>query len=629
MVASAPWGMHLYELQWDGRLVLVGANPAADRILGIDHRPLIGKTIEEAFPPLALTEVPARYREVATLGEEWSTEEITYEEGRIKGAFEVHAFQTAPAEMAATFVDVSDRKRAVEALRQQRDLVNRIMETSPVGITASSREGRITFANSRAEAVLGIGKDEVAGRRYDSSEWRITDFDGNSIPDDELPFTRVKTTGQPVFAAHHAIGRPDGQRVFLSINAAPLFSHDGQFDGMVAAVEDVTERKQWEVDRERLLHEAQEANQAKDQFLAVLSHELRNPLAAIRASVEVLRRSGGGRADPPLMRAIEVIERNEKLQARLVNDLLDLSRLSKGMTNLNRTPVELEPVVRSTADAFQDEAARAGVTLDARTVQALWVNGDEDRLRQIVMNLLSNALKFTLPGGKVTVTLERVDGNGRVTVTDTGIGIEASRLSGLFAMFQQGQIGGQRARGLGVGLALVASFTGLHGGRVWAESDGPGRGSRFCVELPLTEPPAFGAALTPSRTANTPLRVLVLEDNPDTRAMLAEALALCSYQVLSADSGEAALALLAHESVDVILADIGLPGMDGYQFMRQARLLPGLATVPALAVTGYGQDGDVRRAHEAGFTGHFVKPVDIDVLDRHLRKTLHGQASRT
>ena len=495
MVASAPWGMHLYQRHRDGRLVLVGANPAADRILGIDHRELVGKTIEEAFPPLALTEVPERYRKTAALGEEWSTEEIAYEEGRIKGAFEVHAFQTTPGEMAATFVDIS-------------------------------------------------------------------------------------------------------------------------------------ERKQWEADRDRLLREAQEANQAKDQFLAVLSHELRNPLAAIRASVELLRRSGATCAEAPVRRAIEVIDRNERLQARLVNDLIDLSRLSQGKTNLQRAPVELEAVVRSTMEAFHDDAVRAGLTLEMQAASGLWVNGDVDRLQQIVMNLVSNALKFTLPGGKVTVELERVNGNGRVTVADTGIGIETSRMSGLFEMFKQGQIGGQRARGLGVGLALVASFTRLHGGRVWSESDGPGHGTRFCVELPLIEAPPPVAAVESPRTKNASLRVLVLEDNPDTRTMLTEALSLCSYDVLSAESGEAALALLAHESVDAILADIGLPGMDGYEFMHQARLLPGLAQVPALAVTGYGQDGDVRRAHEAGFTGHFIKPVDIDVLDQRLRKTLHRQPSK-
>ncbi|HHX41015.1 MAG TPA: response regulator, partial [Armatimonadetes bacterium] len=233
-------------------------------------------------------------------------------------------------------------------------------------------------------------------------------------------------------------------------------------------------------------------------------------------------------------------------------------------------------------------------------------------------NLLTNAIKFTPPGGEVRVRVERGDHVGRVIVEDTGIGMDAAQIPQLFGMFQQGEIAGRRARGLGIGLALVKHLTELHGGRVWAESEGVGKGSRFTVELPLapaaTERPAEKETREPMG-----VRILLVEDNADARELLQDGLELLGYAVESAGSGEEALALLSRMRPDIIVADIGLPGVDGYEFLRQARRIPGLANVPAFAATGYGRPEDVARAHEAGFTDHFVKPVDIGDLDERIR----------
>jgi two-component system CheB/CheR fusion protein len=258
----------------------------------------------------------------------------------------------------------------------------------------------------------------------------------------------------------------------------------------------------------------------------------------------------------------------------------------------------------------------------------LWVDADGDRLQQVVINLVGNGIKFTPRGGRVTITVASSDGRAQVTVEDTGVGIEADRLQDLFEMFRQGEVAARRAPGLGIGLALVKSITELHGGRVWAESAGPGRGSRFTVELPRCEPPEAHGTRPEPASGRAFIRMLLVEDNADTRMLLAETMAARAYEVVPAESGEEALDILKRESVDVIVADIGLPGIDGYEFLRQARRLPSAARSPAFALTGYGRENDVQRAHGAGYVDHLTKPIDIEVLDQRIRSHLSGPPPR-
>lgn len=318
---------------------------------------------------------------------------------------------------------------------------------------------------------------------------------------------------------------------------------------------------------------------------------------------------------------------NTSLQARLVNDLLDLSRLARGKLELQRAPVELENVVELAVQPFGAEAERSQVALEHQAEPGLWVDGDLDRLQQAVMNLVSNALKFTPAGGRVSVSVRQAGSLGRIVVEDTGIGIEADRIPTLFEMFHPGEGGVRRAQGLGIGLALVKSIAELHGGSVRAQSAGAGRGSWFELTLPLVEAPGRAAAKIEEACPidHPSIRVLYVEDNPDTRSLLVDALTMLSYQVVSAESGEEALELLAHGPVDVILSDIGLPGMDGYEFLRRARAIPAMAKIPALAITGYGQRRDVLLAREAGFLEHFVKPIDLATLDERIRKLELGR----
>jgi len=322
------------------------------------------------------------------------------------------------------------------------------------------------------------------------------------------------------------------------------------------------------------------------------------------------------------VRAMDVIERNVKLQARLVDDLLDLSRLVRGKLTMQRAPVQLDDVVLAAVQACRADAAHAGIQLETHARSGLWVDADSDRIQQIVINLVGNGVKFTPAGGRVGVHVAERDGRGQIVVEDTGVGIEADRLSDLFQMFRQGQIAAQRAPGLGIGLALVKSLAEMHGGRVWAESPGPGRGSRFTGELPLGEAPKARGEPAESVAGSKSIKMLLVEDNSDARSMLAETFADLAYEVVPAESAEVALDILTHEGVDVILADIGLPDMDGYEFLRQARHLPAAAHSLAFALTGYGQQSDVCRARDAGYVDHFIKPARADEIDHRIRARL-------
>jgi signal transduction histidine kinase/ActR/RegA family two-component response regulator len=367
--------------------------------------------------------------------------------------------------------------------------------------------------------------------------------------------------------------------------------------------------------------DAQQANAAKDQFLAVVSHELRNPLAPVLSGTQLLRRRLPD--EDPGRRALDVIDRSIKLQARLIDDLLDLSRAQRDALEVTRAPVALGEVLASALDAVRPDIERGGLGL-VSDVGERWVLGDADRIYQVVLNLLSNAVKFTPRGGEVRLRVEEAGDLTRVVVEDSGAGIDPALLPHLFELFNQGKWGGRRNPGLGIGLALVKTLVEKQGGRVWAESAGPGTGSRFIVELPTSAKPSSRQASQDAPTTQ-PLTVLVVEDNPDARLLLEDALGVMGHAVKAAASGEEALEMLRSLRPDVLLLDIGLPGMNGYDLLRCARALA--IQAPAFAVTGLGGPEDLRRSREAGFAGHFVKPVDLDDLDRHVRAILRAAPS--
>ncbi|HVK70789.1 MAG TPA: ATP-binding protein [Polyangium sp.] len=370
----------------------------------------------------------------------------------------------------------------------------------------------------------------------------------------------------------------------------------------------------------RALAEAlQEADRRKDEFLAILSHELRNPLAPVRNSLYVLGRAAPG--SEQAKRAERVIERQIVHMTRLIDDLLDVTRISRGKIHLQHGPVELCELVHRAVEDLRSVFEQGGVTLGVELPDGpVWVNGDGTRLAQVVGNLLHNAAKFTDRGGRVQVVVSLVEG-GRtyIRVSDTGMGIAPEILPRLFNPFTQADRTLTRSRGgLGLGLSLVKGLVALHGGDVRAESEGPGRGATFTIELPVREPAALNGAASVGREEHRCGRILVIEDNADAAASLAEALAVGrrNVHVEVAHSGPEGIEKARSFAPEVILCDLGLPGMNGYEVAQALRADPTHRDRILIALTGYASPEDRKLSRAAGFDRHLAKPLDLKTLDR-------------
>jgi hypothetical protein len=401
-----------------------------------------------------------------------------------------------------------------------------------------------------------------------------------------------------------------------------------QFDRLPFALLAALRRRELERERDRLLEREREARAAaeaasltKDEFLATLSHELRTPLNAIVGWTGMLR--AGGLQGERLTRAVETIERNARSLTRLIDDLLDVSAIISGKMSLEMRPLDLGPVVEAALDSVRPAAEARSIRMDASLSPGAGpVPGDPDRLQQVAWNLLSNAVKFTPPGGRVAVSLARQDGIVRLTVRDTGRGIEPGFLPYVFEPFRQADGSITRTYGgLGLGLAIVRRLVELHGGSVHASSGGPGEGATFVVELPVSSVPEERRRVLPAEAeaerldalpALEGVRVLVVDDDAEVRDLVETVLASAGAQVRVVASGEEALRELEREPPDVFLSDLAMPKMDGYELIHRVRLLPPESggRVPAVALTAYARAEDRRRTLLAGFQMHLAKPVD-------------------
>jgi two-component system CheB/CheR fusion protein len=384
------------------------------------------------------------------------------------------------------------------------------------------------------------------------------------------------------------------------------------------ALREARERAERERLEEALRQRAEalaEADRRKDEFLAMLAHELRNPLAPIRNALQIMRLRGVH--DPALESARDIIERQVQHLTRLVEDLLDVSRITRGKVQLRKERVDLSATATLALEIarplIEKRHHRLSVELAAGP---LWLEADPVRLEQVISNLLNNAAKYTDPGGHITLTTAREGDEAVLRVRDTGIGISPEMQARIFDLFIQADRALDRSQGgLGIGLTLVRRLVELHGGTIHVASPGPGRGSEFSVRLPVVERPeeAAAPASPPPATAGRAKRVVVVDDNKDGAESLAMLLRFWGHDTVVAHDGRAALAMVAAEAPDVVLLDIGLPGMDGYQVARALR--ERLDSRPVLvALTGYGQDEDRRRSREAGFDHHLTKPVDPEAL---------------
>jgi len=373
----------------------------------------------------------------------------------------------------------------------------------------------------------------------------------------------------------------------------------------------------------RLNEELSEANRAKDVFLATLSHELRTPLTPVLGWVNLLR-AGGAASDPSMLeQGLDAIERNARLQARLVDDLLDISRVVSGKFRVEREAVDLRAVVEAAAETVRPESAARGVEITTRLPEgAVVVEGSPVRLQQIVWNLLNNALKFTPEGGRITVGLTADGPEAAIVVEDTGVGIDPDFLPHVFDRFrQQDGTTTRQHGGLGLGLAIVRALTELHGGAVRAESEGPGRGARFTILLPRLEgeaPEEPAAAETAPASGGVP--VLLIDDSAETLELLQVVFTRRGYDVVAAASAGEAIERARERPPAVVISDISMPEVDGYTLLERLRGVPGLEGVPAIALTGYASEDDRARALAAGFAAHIPKPVVPDELLRLVRR---------
>ena len=402
-----------------------------------------------------------------------------------------------------------------------------------------------------------------------------------------------------------------------TVRLVPLLE-EGVVQGVLCLIEDVTERVATEEELRQRATALAEANRHKDDFLAMLAHELRNPLGPTRNAVQILQKSNS--ANPELRAAQEIIGRQVTHMARLVDDLLDVSRLSLGKILLRKERVDLVRIVRQTAEDYRSilEASGIGLRFEA-SADTLWVRGDGTRLAQMVSNLLHNAQKFTDAGGLVTVRTGTEEQMAFVTVQDTGIGMLPETISRIFETFSQADKSLARSRGgLGLGLALVKGLAELHDGSVSATSDGIGSGSTLVMRLPLESGPSQLAAPNEAvPVQDRSYRILVVEDNYDAAESTRMLLRLIGHDVEVARSGAEGLALACTFLPQIVLCDIGLPGgMSGYEVARRMRQEPALKSTHLIALTGYGRDEDLEQTHAAGFDLHLTKPVDFQGIRR-------------
>jgi signal transduction histidine kinase/DNA-binding response OmpR family regulator len=451
----------------------------------------------------------------------------------------------------------------------------------------------------------------------------VSEADSTSPPDGssgESGFPLDSVILQPLRARGHILG-------VLTLVLGPSGRCFGPSE--LSLAEDFAGRAAIALDNARLYQEIQQADHRKNEFLAMLAHELRNPLAPIRNAVQVLRL-----IEMPnviVQQSRDMIDRQVTHMARLIDDLLDMSRLSRGKVLLRKEPLDLVELVRATAEDYRSTLEGSGLKLHLQIPdRPLYTEGDPTRLAQVVGNVLHNANKFTDPGGRVTVTVatEAEERSVVIGIRDSGIGMEPTMLARVFETFSQADGSLDRSRGgLGLGLALVKGLVHLHGGTVQASSEGLGKGAHLQIRLPLIAQPEAPRGVAPlSGRRGRSHRILVIEDNQDAADSMCQLLTLTGHEVEVASTGSQGLEIARQFRPDVVLCDIGLPHMDGYEVARQLRQDPNLASVYLVAATGYGQEEDQRRSREAGFDVHLIKPVDFADLQR-LLAGLHAPES--
>ncbi|MEO8628201.1 MAG: PAS domain S-box protein [Betaproteobacteria bacterium] len=628
----------IFMLDVDGRVITW--NAGAQRIKGYRSDEIIGQHFSK-FYPAGSQELPPRELEVAAA--EGRCEDEGWRLRKDGSMFWASVVITALRDQSGRLSgfakvtrDLTRRRKQEEALRQSEERFRLLVEgVTDCAIFMLDPNGYVMTWNAGAERLKGYQAGDIIGRHF--STFYPPDAIEGAWPEHEL---QVATeTGRFVDEGWRI--RKDGSKFWANVVITALRDQSGTLRGFAKLTRDLSEYKRTEAlevngaQREELLEAersariaAQRAARIKDEFLATLSHELRTPLNAILGWTQVLRKPGTAKP-AEFARGMEVIERNARAQVQLIEDLLDLSRVMSGRIRLDIQRVLLGEIVQAAIDSVEPAANAKGVRLEKiLDPHAGTVSGDPARIQQIVWNLLSNAVKFTPKGGKVQVLLERVNSYVEISVSDTGIGIPAAFLPHVFDRFSQKDSSASRTYGgLGLGLAISKQLVDVHGGTLRAASPGEGQGATFIIDLPLTivhqedderdrvHPTHASAAVQSLLPTLDGVHILVVDDEPDSRELIHRVLLERGARVTLAASGAEALRLLAVSNPDVLLSDIGMPEMDGYQLLRRIRAGEQQGRrLPAVALTAFARSEDRKRALLAGYQSHLAKPFDVAEL---------------
>jgi PAS domain S-box-containing protein len=538
-------------------------------------------------------------------------------EGLDSGADAYLAQPIEAPELVATVRSLLRTRRAEQELQEAGEEWRRTFDSIADGVAIVTRDGHIVRCNSTMAGICGPPMQELIGCPASA----LIPHDGATTPD---VIATATAAGQRSVAELTV-----GERLFRLV-ADPIVDHSGAIDRVVLILSDITEHRRLEEDHRRRAEQLAELDRRKDEFLGMLAHELRNPLNAIAAANSLMDRVGA--QDARNVRLRQTVRRQTRHLARRVDDLLEVSRVTRGKMRLQCEPIDLVGVLRSAVDNTRPLLDARNQHIDVMLPsERLQISADLLRLEQVFVNLLQNASKYSEPGSIITLegrTLRTEHGpRALVAVHDEGIGIPPAKLSAIFDLFVQvDQSLARSLGGLGLGLTIARSLVELHGGIIYAESAGEGRGSVFKVELPLqevaalAEPPISEPSFEPIDAPERSLTVLVIEDNADAREMLHAWLEEIGHQVYAAADGAEGLELARSIRFDVALVDIGLPGLDGYQVAEALRASATGRDTLLVAITGYGRPEDSARAREAGFDAHLVKPVQPE----HLARLIHG-----
>jgi PAS domain S-box-containing protein len=596
-------------------------NAGAERLFGYTAEEAVGRSITLIIPPERLEEERQILSKLARgeRVEHFETVRLAKHGRRLHISLTVSPIRDGEGRIiGASKVarDVGERRQAEDALRSSEQRFRTLTTHAPVGIFLTDREGKCLFVNARWCEMAGLSPEEAQGQGWA----------GALHPDDRdrvfLEWDAAVQAGIP-FAGEYRFRTREGKVTWVEGSAVALRNEAGEVSEYIGTLTDITERRE-------AVEALQDADRRKDEFLALLAHELRNPLAPLRNGLQVIRMAVD---DPDIVaKTRDMMDRQLSHMVRLIDDLLDVSRISRNKMELRRSRVLLADVVSGAVETARPAIDAAGHELTVSLPpEPIPLNADLTRLAQVFSNLLNNSVKYTEPGGRIWLTATREGDQVAVAVRDTGIGIPAFDLPTIFDMFSQVDRSIERTSGgLGIGLALVKGLVEMHGGTVEAQSPGPGEGSTFLVRLPVLKS-RTESSRTPEEgwtdSAGAKRRILVVDDNRDAATSMAMMLQLMGNEVRTAHDGLEAVMVAEQFRPQVVLMDIGMPRLNGYEATRGLRERPWGRDMAIIALTGWGQDVDRARSKEAGCDAHLVKPVHLPDLEKLLSELQGRNAS--